>query len=326
MKLAFVIQRYGGEVLGGSEQLCRLVAERLAAQHEVDVLTTCARDYVTWKNEYPEGTDRVRGVTIRRFASSQARDIESFNQYSDWIFNHEHTRADEMEWLKQQGPWCPALIEYLRRHHQQYDVLIFFTYLYATTVQGLEVNPGRSIVVPTAHDEPAIYLEIFKDVFTRPAALCYLTDSERAFVQQQFPDRPLLEELTGVGIDIPPQQPHPKVPEPSADEAPLAAVDDSTVEGAGADEASDDPGAREYPSHVLSRGSVFRRRHRLHGPFALYGGRIDPGKGCEELLEYFSGYVKEGGEATLALMGAKMMSLPEDPSVRFAGLLARASA
>jgi len=319
MKLAFVIQRYGGEVLGGSEQLCRLVAERLAAQHEVDVLTTCARDYVTWKNEYPEGTDRVRGVTIRRFASSQTRDIESFNKYSDWIFNHEHTRADEMEWLKQQGPWCPALIEHLRRNHQQYDVLIFFTYLYATTVQGLDVNPGRSVVVPTAHDEPAIYLEIFKDVFTRPAALCYLTDSERAFVQQQFPDRPLLEELTGVGIDIPPQQPHPRVPEASEEETPLPA-DDSAAESASAEE-SEDSGAHEYPSHVLSRGSAFKRRHRLHGPFALYGGRIDPGKGCEELLEYFSIYVKEGGDATLALMGAKLMSLPEDPSVRFAGLL-----
>ena len=46
-----------------------------------------------------------------------------------------------------------------------------------------------------------------------------------------------------------------------------------------------------------------------------------PGKGCEELLEYFSSYVKDGGDATLALMGAKLMSLPEDPSVRFAGLL-----
>ena len=77
MKLAFVIQRYGAEVLGGSEHLCRLVAERLAAQHDVEVLTTCARDYVTWKNEYPEGADRIRGVTVRRFANAKTRDLDA---------------------------------------------------------------------------------------------------------------------------------------------------------------------------------------------------------------------------------------------------------
>src|SRR3954465_622325 len=139
MKIAFVIQRSGAEGLGGSEQLCRLVAERLAQSHEVEVLTTCARDYVTWTNDYPEGSDRIKGVVVRRFANAKTRDIEAFNQSSTWIFSHSHTRQDEMEWLKQQGPWCPNLVEYLKRQHQQYDVLIFFTYLYAPTVLGLDI-------------------------------------------------------------------------------------------------------------------------------------------------------------------------------------------
>jgi glycosyltransferase involved in cell wall biosynthesis len=53
----------------------------------------------------------------------------------------------------------------------------------------------------------------------------------------------------------------------------------------------------------------------------LYGGRIDPGKGCEELLTYFTEYVKDGGDATLVLMGSKLMALPEEPYIRFAGRL-----
>ncbi len=315
MNIALIIQRYGTEVLGGSEHLCRLMAERLAAQHEVDVLTTCARDYVTWKNEYPEGSDRIRGVTVRRFANARTRDLDSFNRYSEWIYNNAHTRADEIEWLKQQGPWCPPLVEYLRRHQQQYDVLVFFTYLYAPTVLGLEVNPGKSVVVSTAHDEPAIRLEIFKDVFSRPAALCYLTDSERRFVQAVFPDRPLIEEVVGVGIDIPPQQRYPRMPAAPEDDA--APAESERDQPSPAEEAV----PSEFPSHLLARGAVFRRRHRLYGPIVLFGGRIDPGKGCEELIEYFSSYVKEGGEATLALMGVKLMSLPEEPFIRFAGLL-----
>jgi glycosyltransferase involved in cell wall biosynthesis len=314
VKIAFIIQRYGAEVLGGSEQLCRLLAERLASNHDVEVLTTCARDYITWKNEYPEGADRIRGVNVRRFANAQARDIEAFNRYSDWIFSHAHTRADDMEWLKQQGPWCPSLVEYLKRQQQQYDVLIFFTYLYAPTVLGLDVAPQRSVLVSTAHDEPAIRLEIFKDVFSKPAALCYLTESERHFVQEQFVDRPLIEEVTGVGIEIPQSQPYPRMPASAGEEV----AGESAPAGSGNDEESP---AREFPSHLMQRGSVFRRRHRLYGPIVLYGGRIEPGKGCEELLQYFNEFVAEGGEATLALMGVKLMPLPQDPLVRFAGLL-----
>src|SRR5215204_5348288 len=309
VKLAFIVQRYGTEILGGSEYHCRLIAERLAQAHEIEVLTTCARAYITWKNEYPEGTDRVRGVTVRRFATAMTRDIEAFNRQSDWIFHHAHTTDDEMAWLKQQGPWCPALLEYLVRRHQQYDALIFFTYLYAPTVLGLQIAPSRSILVPTAHDEPAIHLGIYKEMFSLPAAVAYNTDVERRFLTTHFPIRAVAEETVGCGVDLPASD---------ARERPVETEDlrhESDIDVRRFD------GYQPLPPHITERGAVFRRRHRLHGPFVLYGGRIDPGKGCEELIEYFSTYVQENGDASLVLMGVKLMPLPEEPFIRFAGRL-----
>ena len=309
MKIAFVVQRYGAEILGGSEYHCRLIAERLAPRHQVEVLTTCAQDYITWKNEYPEGTDRIRGVTVRRFANARARDIEAFNRYSEWIFTSAHTREDELEWLKQQGPWCPALQDYLERNQHQYDLLIFFTYLYAPTVLGVRVAPQKSILVPTAHDEPAIHLEIYKELFSAPAGIAYNTDVERRFLTTHFSMRAVEEETVGCGVDL--------------SQAQLYQRDK-------ADEDKDDPETEQMPDeerppswrpHLAGRGVLFKRRHRLHGPIALYGGRIDPGKGCEELIEYFSSYVQDGGDASLVLMGVKLMPLPEEPFIHFAGRL-----
>jgi glycosyltransferase involved in cell wall biosynthesis len=302
VKIAFIVQRYGAEILGGSEYHCRLIAERLAARHDVEVLTTCARDYITWRNEYAAGSDRIRGVTVRRFENEGEREIESFNRYSDWIFHHPHDRGDEMEWLRQQGPWCPALVDHLERHHRAYDALIFFTYLYAPTVLGLRVDPARSILVPTAHDEPAIHLDIYREMFALPAGIAYNTDVERRFLTTHFPIRALSEETVGCGVDLPPH---------------LADA------GGGPREEPDQQGDDRLSARarMTAPDTAFRRRHRLHGPIVLYGGRIDPGKGCEELFEYFSSYVRQDGAGTLVLMGVKLMQLPEEPYVQFAGRL-----
>ena len=43
----------------------------------------------------------------------------------------------------------------------------------------------------------------------------------------------------------------------------------------------------EQDDERADRGIPFRRRHRLYGPIALYGGRVEPDNGCEEMLEYF---------------------------------------
>lgn len=299
MKIAFIVQRYGTEILGGSEYHCRLIAERLADRHQVDVLTSCARDYITWQNEYPEGADRVRGVTVRRFATAHTRDLASFNEFSERIFTSSHSRHEEMEWLKRQGPWTPGLVEYLERNHHQYDILIFFTYLYAPTVMGIRVAPSKSLLVPTAHDEPAIRLGLYRDVFAAAAGIVWNTESERRFVSSMFQTRALVEDVVGCGVDLP--------------EGEATSKEDREQVA---------PTSREtLASHIEGSANAFRRRHRIHGPFALYGGRIDPGKGCEEMLEYFQTYLKEGGDVTLALMGTKLMPLPDDPHVRFAGML-----
>ena len=307
MRIAFIVQRYGTEILGGSEYHCRLIAERLAARHDVEVLTTCARDYITWKNEYPEGTDRIKGVTVRRFANAHQRDIQAFNQYSEWIFSNPHARDDEMRWLEMQGPWSPALLEHLRRHHKSYDALIFFTYLYAPTVLGLEIDPARAILVPTAHDEPAIHLDIYKEMFRLPAAIAYNTEVERNFLKTTFEIRTIAEETVGCGVDLM--------------QGEQADGDASPSLGRGGDASPAESDEIDVMAQVRSRGDAFRRRHRLHGPILLYGGRIDPGKGCEELLEYFTSYKEHGGDALLVLMGIKLMQLPEVPWVKFAGLL-----
>ena len=301
MKIALIVQRYGTEILGGSEYHCRLVAERLCARHDVEVLTTCARDYVTWANEYPEGTDRVRGVTVRRFANARTRDIESFNAYSDWIFSHAHSADDEQEWLKQQGPWCPALVEHLEERHATFDALVFFTYLYAPTVLGLRVDPGRSVLVPTAHDEPAIRLDLYRDVFRLPRAVAFNTGVERAFLRSRFDFEAGAEETAGCGVDPPPFLPG--------------------SDGSRETPAPEDGDTMRAP---LSAGAAFRRRHRLFPPFALFGGRIDRGKGCEELIEYFGAYAAAHGDAMLALMGVKLMAIPPEPYIRFAGMLPEA--
>ena len=117
-----------------------------------------------------------------------------------------------MEWLRQQGPWCPALLEYLERNHQQYDVLIFFTYLYAPTVLGMQIAPQKSILVPTAHDEPAIHLEIYKELFSLPAGIAYNTEVERRFLTTHFSIRAVEEETVGCGVDLPQAQQYPRDP------------------------------------------------------------------------------------------------------------------
>jgi glycosyltransferase involved in cell wall biosynthesis len=309
VKFAFITPRYGADINAGAEHACRLLGEQVCERHDVDVLTTCAGDHRTWKNEYSEGSDRVRGVLVRRFAVSQVPDHIAFEALSQRLQTSPRSRGEELEWVRLHGPWSPGLIEYLKRSHRSYDVLVFFGLWHPLTVHGLQIVPERSVLFPYLQLQPALRFGLWADVLSWPRALGFFSDYERRLVHAYVGVRPQHEELVGIGIDPPPEQSYPRHQQDPADV--IADEDDPGAEN----------GADDDTTYLAGRGVPFKRRHRLYGTFALYGGRVETDNGCEEMLEYFDAYATSDTDMALVLMGVKMMKVPEASYLRLAGVL-----
>jgi hypothetical protein len=202
-EVAFVVQRYGEGITGGSESLARAVAERLAGEHRITVLTTCARDYVTWRNELPAGRSAWAASTSSASRSKEERDLAAFNAFAEPLYARERSREEEIEFLRRQGPHCPGLVEALRAEKDRFAAVVFFTYLYSPTYWGLQAAPERSALVPTTHDEPPLRFGVYREVFALPRAFGFLTPAEEALVRaaSRWGRGPGF--LVGMGVDVP---------------------------------------------------------------------------------------------------------------------------
>jgi glycosyltransferase involved in cell wall biosynthesis len=203
MKIAFVVQRYGTEINGGAELHCRWVAEHMSKYWDVEVLTTRAYDYITWKNHYPRGLEEINGIPVRRFPVTRPRDPEKFGRIQRFILENEHRLEDELKWLEEEGPLSPSLIEYIREHRHEYDYFIFFSYRYYHSYWGIKELPSQSILVPTAERDEVVGLNIFKNLFTLPRAFIYNSYEERAMIQDLSRNQDIPGDVVGVGSEVP---------------------------------------------------------------------------------------------------------------------------
>ena len=207
MKLAFVVQRYGADIAGGSEAHCRELAERLASRHDVTVLTTCARDYVTWENTYPSGATTERGVRLMRFRVAQPRSLARFADLSDEVFDGHASLEQQEAWFRANGPDAPALLDHLRAHGRGYDLVLFWAFRYAPSFFGVPLVEDRAVLLPTAEDDPAIHLPILEEFLQRPAGYLFLTPEEERLVSTRA-GRPLRPAATiGIGLEPAPAPP-----------------------------------------------------------------------------------------------------------------------
>lgn len=295
-KIAFIIQRYGESITGGAEAHCRMVAEYMTRHWQVEVLTTCAEDYITWANALPAGTETLNGVTVRRFATSMPRNKRLFDACYDLLaplttLDQPRRRGVnkllrvargtlrrlgllgllERLWMRLQGPYAPSLWSHIHQHGSDYDAVVAFSYVYATSFHGLGAARCPTLLVPTAHDDPPLRFSIFAKLFQSVDSILANTREERELLLQRIPhlDSDLIP-VVGCGINLPERLP--------------------TAEAIAA----------------------FKARHQLTEPYAIYVGRIEPFKGCQDLMGCFvdGAYGQRDQTVNLVLVGKAEMDVP----------------
>jgi glycosyltransferase involved in cell wall biosynthesis len=199
--LAFVVQRYGAEIAGGSEAHCRAIAHQLAARHDITVLTSCASDYVSWRNTYAAGDSSDGRVRVTRFAVRQPRNLHAFADLSDEVFDGAATRDLQEAWFHANGPDVPDLLAHLRQHRETYDLVLFWTYRYAPSFFGVPIVKDRAVLVPTAEEDRAIDLDVLGEFFTLPAAYLFLTPEEQALVSSRAAGALGPSAVIGMGLE-----------------------------------------------------------------------------------------------------------------------------
>jgi glycosyltransferase involved in cell wall biosynthesis len=198
-RVGLIVQRFG-EVSGGAEKHAEMLAQHLAPEVDLTVLTTCARDHLTWENVFPAGLQYVGPFRVLRFPTSQPRQMRPFNALSRRLFGRAPSLLQQERWVAAQGPLVPGLLEHLEDEETAYDAFIGFTYLYTPMAWGLPLIASKALVVPTAHDEPPLAFDVYDDVFSRPQALLCNTPEEVTLIERRFPHHARTR-VVGVGVD-----------------------------------------------------------------------------------------------------------------------------
>jgi len=282
---AFVVQRCGDDVVGGAEAHCLQTATAMSKHVDVELLTTCAKDYTTWENHFPAGAETWgENLQALRFPVKSPRIPKVFAEYSNHVFAG--SRAGQVmdvdqvaceEWITKQGPEVPELLEHLKAHHQDYDAIIFYTYLYYPTYFGSQVCPEKSWLVTVAHDEPPIYLPAFDDLINRVKGVVFNTPQERAFLHRRFPQSHLEGDVISIGMTPPPAE---------------------------------------------AQAHRFTAKHQIDSPYVLYVGRMENSKGSDLLFDYFTQYKAERQTSLkLVLAGKPEIKIPKHPDILFVGFV-----
>ena len=287
-KIAFVAARYGKEINGGAEQHCRMLAERLVGQYDVEVLTTCLKNYRDGSSGFPEGEEMLEGVLVRRFATvpvtpgqerRYARRAKGWRRFRHLLYRIKVLPAlssvikvwrpglkQDIESLRHSLFYSPGMVSFIRGNKDSYKAFIVFTVDYApfyfTAVEAGE----KTIAVPTLHNAKVSFRPALTEAFSRIRYTGFNTPAEQKLGKRIFG----------------------------------AALGDSGIIGCGI----------ETPEPALWED--VKKKYSLPDRYLLYIGRVDGSK-TGRILSYYGEYRRSGDPAPLPLvLAGGIYDRPED--------------
>lgn len=288
-KIAFVTIRYGKDVNGGAEYHCRMLAERLAEDYEVEVLTTCVRNYNAGINELPEGEEMLNGVLVRRFKAAPI-DGDNHGQYSRkeksvrklrrflfrigllryiatlypvWTWK----REAEINAFKSYRFYSPNMCDFVRNNKGEYKVFIPVNMAESTTYfTALEV-PEKTILIPTMHNQSVFFKAAQTEVMTKVAYVGFSALAEQQLAEHTFGRRMSSHGIISVGVE----------------------------------------------TANLASWEVTQGKYKLPEDYLLYIGRVTSGK-TGSIFEYFDEYKKRYKQSSLKLVLVGGIDANQQPS------------
>ncbi|MDH4182935.1 MAG: glycosyltransferase family 4 protein [Nitrospinota bacterium] len=203
MKTAFVIPFYGAAIGGGAESQCRMLAENLKKRGvDVEIITTCIRDFMSdWShNHHTPGLDEVNGVPVRRF---EVRPVNGavFGKINEKLMARSPLTLEEEVDYADSAVNSDALYHFIGENKKDY-LYFFMPYLFGLTLNGVNIAPEKSYMIPCLHDEGYADMRITRRAFQKVNAVLFNSRAEMRLAMRMYDGLRLTEPiLMGEGVD-----------------------------------------------------------------------------------------------------------------------------
>lgn len=281
-KVAIVVQRWHESTVGGSEALAWQYATLLSDEFKVDVITTTALEYTTWANVLSPGCETKQGINIYRFPVTIGRSNYWHSLHERLLREFHYRKHGQLENSKL-IPWSIAFQEeFIRRQGPYSEPLLSFL---------KERCSDYEAIIFTTYLYPTTYFGVSQVPSTKVLLVPTLHNEPLAYLSAY---KYMYQRVRG------------------------------WIWLTNAEKLFGEKLWGELPGSVVSMAveTLPCRPFKAEYPYLLYCGRIDPSKGCHDLINFFIEFKRsQPSNLCLILTGKAEMEIPSHPDIEFRGFV-----